>query len=36
MSGNVYNLATCYVAHQTEIDRMVDILGESIEAVLGK
>jgi len=36
MSGNVYNLAPCYIAHQTEIDRMVDILGESIEAVLGK
>jgi adenosylmethionine-8-amino-7-oxononanoate aminotransferase len=36
MSGNTYNLAPCYIAHQTEIDRMVDILGESIEAVLGK
>lgn len=36
MSGNTYNLAPCYVAHQTEIDRMVDILGEAIEAVLGK
>ncbi len=36
MSGNVYNLAPCYVAHQTEIDRMVDIVGESIEAVLGR
>jgi adenosylmethionine-8-amino-7-oxononanoate aminotransferase len=36
MSGNTYNLAPCYITHQSEIDRMVDILGESIEAVLGK
>ncbi len=36
MRGDVYNLAPCYVTQQTQIDRMVDILGESIEAVLGK
>jgi putrescine aminotransferase len=36
MRGDIYNLAPCYVAHQTEIDRMVDILGASIESVLGK
>ncbi len=36
MRGDIYNLAPCYVAHQAEIDRMVDILGDSIEAVLGK
>jgi adenosylmethionine-8-amino-7-oxononanoate aminotransferase len=36
MRGDIYNFAPCYVAHQTEIDRMVDILGASIEAVLGK
>ncbi len=36
MRGDNYNFAPCYVAHQTEIDRMVDILGASIEAVLGK
>ena len=36
MRGDIYNFAPCYVAHQTEIDRMVDILGDSIEAVLGK
>jgi adenosylmethionine-8-amino-7-oxononanoate aminotransferase len=36
MRGDIYNVAPCYVAHQTEIDRMVEILGASIEAVLGK
>lgn len=36
MRGDVYNLAPCYIAHQTEIDHMVDILGDSIEAVLGR
>ncbi|HEV2968625.1 MAG TPA: aminotransferase class III-fold pyridoxal phosphate-dependent enzyme, partial [Pirellulales bacterium] len=36
MHGDVYNFAPCYVAQQTQIDRMVDILGSSIEAVLGK
>ncbi|HEV3415462.1 MAG TPA: aspartate aminotransferase family protein [Pirellulales bacterium] len=36
MRGDVFNFAPCYVAQQTQIDRMVDILGSSIEAVLGK
>jgi putrescine aminotransferase len=36
MRGDVYNLAPCYVTHQTQLDRMVDILADSIEAVLGK
>jgi putrescine aminotransferase len=36
MRGDVYNLAPCYITQQTQIDRMVDILGDSIEAVLGK
>jgi adenosylmethionine-8-amino-7-oxononanoate aminotransferase len=36
MRGDIYNLAPCYITQQTQIDRMVDILGDSIEAVLGK
>ena len=36
LRGDVYNLAPCYVTQQAQIDRMVDILGDSIEAVLGK
>jgi putrescine aminotransferase len=36
MRGDIFNFAPCYVAQQTQIDRMVDILGSSIEAVLGK
>lgn len=36
MRGEVYNFAPCYVAQPQQIDRMVEILGESIEAVLGK
>ncbi len=34
--GDVYNLAPCYVATERQIDRMVQILGDSIEAVLGR
>ena len=36
MRGDVFNLAPCYVTQQSQLDRMVDILGQSIEAVLGK
>jgi putrescine aminotransferase len=36
LRGDVYNLAPCYVTTETEIDRMVQILGDSIEAVLGR
>jgi putrescine---pyruvate transaminase len=36
LRGDIYNLAPCYVATDSQIDRMVDILGDSIEAVLGK
>lgn len=35
LRGDVYNLAPCYVTGEDQIDRMVEILGESIEAVLG-
>jgi putrescine---pyruvate transaminase len=34
LRGDVYNLAPCYVAEPTQIDRMVSILGDSIEAAL--
>jgi putrescine aminotransferase len=36
LRGDVYNLAPCFVTSEQQIDRMVGILGESIEAVLGK
>lgn len=36
LRGDVFNLAPCYVTEESQIDRMVAILGESIEAVLGK
>lgn len=36
MRGDVYNFAPCYVTRDDQIDRMVDILGDSIEAVLGQ
>lgn len=36
LRGDVYNFAPCYVASEAEVDRMVSILGESIEAVLGR
>ncbi len=35
LRGDVYNLAPCYVATEAQLDQMVNILGESIEAVLG-
>ena len=35
LRGDIYNFAPCYVASEAQIDRMVNILGESIEAVLG-
>ena len=35
LRGDVYNLAPCYVAAESQIDRMVEILGDSIEVVLG-
>ena len=34
MRGDVYNFAPCYVTDEAQLDRMVAILGESIEAVL--
>jgi adenosylmethionine-8-amino-7-oxononanoate aminotransferase len=36
LRGDVYNLAPCFVTTEAQIDRMVSILGESIEAVLGR
>lgn len=36
LRGDVYNFAPCYVTTESQIERMVAILGESIEAVLGK
>jgi len=36
LRGDVYNLAPCYVTTEKQLDQMVSILGESIEAVLGK
>ena len=36
LRGDVYNLAPCYVTTEAQVDRMVEILGESIEAVLGQ
>lgn len=35
LRGDVYNLAPCYVTTEEQIDRMVQILGESIDEVLG-
>ncbi len=35
LRGDVYNIAPCFVTTETQLDRMVQILGESIEAVLG-
>ncbi len=34
LRGDVYNLAPCYVTEPRQIDRMVQILGDSIEAAL--
>lgn len=36
LRGDVYNIAPCYVVEERQIDRMIEILGESIEEVLGK
>lgn len=36
LRGDVYNFAPCYVATEAQIDRMVQVLGEAIEDVLGK
>jgi adenosylmethionine-8-amino-7-oxononanoate aminotransferase len=33
MRGEVYNFAPCYVAEERQIDRMVEILGETVEEV---
>lgn len=35
LRGDVYNIAPAFVAEEAQIDRMVEILGESIEEVLG-
>ena len=35
LRGDVYNLAPCYVIEDVQIDRMVQILGDSIDEVLG-
>lgn len=35
LRGDVYNLAPCYVTTAAQIDRMVEILGEAIDEVLG-
>ena len=35
LRGDVYNFAPCYVTTFAEIDRMANILGDSIDAVLG-
>jgi putrescine aminotransferase len=35
ISPNVYNIAPCYATEPAQIDRMVTILGESIEDILG-
>lgn len=35
ISPNVYNIAPCYATEPAQIDRMVSILGESIEDILG-
>ncbi len=36
LRGDLYNLAPCFTIEESVLDRMVQILGESIEAVLGK
>jgi adenosylmethionine-8-amino-7-oxononanoate aminotransferase len=35
LRGDIYNFAPCYVTNEAQIDRMVQILGESIDEVLG-
>ena len=36
LRGDVFNLAPCYLTSDAQVDRMINILAESIEAVLGK
>jgi len=36
MRGDVYTLAPCFVTTEGQIDRIVEILGDSIQAVLGQ
>lgn len=36
LRGDVYNFGPCFVTEESQIDRMVSILAESIEAVLGR
>jgi putrescine aminotransferase len=36
LRGDVYNFAPCYVVEEPQIERMVQILADSIEAVLGR
>jgi adenosylmethionine-8-amino-7-oxononanoate aminotransferase len=36
LRGDIYNFAPCYVATPAQLDRMVSILGDSIDAVLGR
>ncbi len=36
LRGDVFNFAPCYVTTDAQIDRMVNILGEAIEEVLGR
>jgi adenosylmethionine-8-amino-7-oxononanoate aminotransferase len=35
LRGDVYNFAPCFVAEEAQIDRMVEILGDAIDEVLG-
>ncbi|MCA9101178.1 MAG: aspartate aminotransferase family protein [Planctomycetales bacterium] len=35
ISPNIYNIAPCYATEPAQIERMVNILGESIEDILG-
>jgi putrescine aminotransferase len=35
MRGDVYNIAPCYTVEERQIDRMIEILGESIADLLG-
>jgi adenosylmethionine-8-amino-7-oxononanoate aminotransferase len=35
LRGDVYQIAPCYVTEEKQIDRMVQILADSIHAVLG-
>jgi len=35
LRGDVYNFAPCYVADESQIDRMANILGEALNEVLG-